>query len=446
MSLFVRPFQAVKKRSSALQHLLYRLDALVDWEKRCRAGSDGGTRMKVLPQSARQLLYRVGNPQNSLSVVHVSGSKGKGSVATLISAGLREAPFINAPVGTYTSPHVEEVNERIRIDGVPIGDDLLERSLAEALEAKERSPAIREATWFDLISVTGVLSMYHSKVKWAVVEVGIGGRLDSTNVHCAPVSVITNIYLEHADIIGPKLCNIAYEKAGIIAPSAHCICGLAEDNELAPIFTAEASSVSPPATIHFCPPAPNSALFDRNLCLARKALEQVARIEGHPDLSGEALLSRELAISALAQFPARLERFQVEYGGSTVPVLLDGAHTKESVAQVLLEARGERKPVIVLGLSADKRRDEICKAIAFEASHVFATSSGLGNRSASPTELGHALQRLNVQTTAVDVAEEALQAAIHEASTRETTLIVLGSFYLAGRLRPRLRELHAQRR
>ncbi|KAI0565101.1 Mur ligase [Gracilaria domingensis] len=441
---FIRPFEGAKKHSSELGKLLHRLENLVDWETRRRKSRDGERLMRVSAVPAQKLLGRIGNPQNSFNAVHISGSKGKGSAATLIAAGLRNAPFVDAPVGTYTSPHVEEVNERIRVNGVPIGDELLKRSLEEVLDARERPPLIQEATWFDVISATGLLSFHYSKVKWAAVEVGIGGRLDSTNVLSAPVSVITNIQLEHADIIGPALENIAYEKAGIIAPSSHCICGLSEDHELAHVFTAEASRVSPPATVHFCPHAPSWSLLDRNLQLARKALEQVALLEGSPHLSGELMLPRQLAISALAQLPARAERFQIACGGSMVSVILDGAHTKESVGQLLLEAHNERKPVVVLGLGEEKNRDAICKVVASKAAKVFATSAGQSEKYVSSAELGRSLQKANVSSTVVDVAEEALHEAIQEASAKRTTLVVIGSFYLAGRLRPRLRELHIQ--
>lgn len=438
-----RMFRGSGSPSCTLEKLYRRLDELVDWE-RCRRANSAGRLMRVSAKPARDLLKRLGDPQKSFSAVHITGSKGKGSVAALIAEGLRRAPFVNAPVGTYGSPHVERVNERIRINGTPIDEELLQRVLGDALQAMETPTLLERTTWFDAVSAAGLLAFHYSGVKWGVVEVGMGGRLDSTNVLAAPVSVITNIHFEHANVIGPTLKDIAYEKAGIIAPSAQVVCGLPVAHELASVFSAEARSVTPPATVHFCTPAPNASIFDQNLLLARKALELVAHVEGCNDVSGETLLPRQTASSALARLPARQERFVAEVKGRSVTAVLDGAHTPESVYQVLRELREDSKPVIVLGIGEDKDCDAICEVVASEASQVFATMAGTGDAFLQAAKLGVAMQKLGTSTSVVQNAEEALHHALEMASSERTRVVIIGSLHLAGRLRGVLTKLQNQ--
>ncbi|PXF48658.1 putative dihydrofolate synthetase [Gracilariopsis chorda] len=397
-----RMFRGSGSPSCTLEKLYRRLDELVDWE-RCRRANSAGRLMRVSAKPARDLLKRLGDPQKSFSAVHITGSKGKGSVAALIAEGLRRAPFVNAPVGTYGSPHVERVNERIRINGTPIDDELLQRVLGDALQAMETPTLLERTTWFDAVSAAGLLAFHYSGVKWGVVEVGMGGRLDSTNVLAAPVSVITNIHFEHANVIGPTLKDIAYEKAGIIAPSAQV-----------------------------------------NLLLARKALELVAHVEGCNDVSGETLLPRQTASSALARLPARQERFVAEVKGRSVTAVLDGAHTPESVYQVLRELREDSKPVIVLGIGEDKDCDAICEVVASEASQVFATMAGTGDAFLQAAKLGVAMQKLGTSTSVVQNAEEALHHALEMASSERTRVVIIGSLHLAGRLRGVLTKLQNQ--
>lgn len=442
-----RLFSGSKTRSCSLETLYRRLDALVDWE-RCRRATSDKKLMRVSAQPARDLLKRLGDPQKSFSAVHITGSKGKGSVAALIAEGLRRAPFVNAPVGTYGSPHVERVNERIRINGTPIEDDLLQRALGDSLHAMETPTLLQDTTWFDAISATGFVAFRYSGVKWGVVEVGMGGRLDSTNVVAAPVSVVTNIHLEHANVIGPTLKDIAYEKAGIIAPSAQVVCGVPEAHELGSVFRAEARSVTPAATVHFCGAARNASILEQNVALARRALELVARVEGDDDASGEMLLPGEVAVTALARLPARQEQFVVEVeGGDCVTAVLDGAHTAESVDQVLREARAERRrPVVVLGMNADKDCEAICRAVGAHALHVFATVAGSGEMYERADKLGATLQKLGTRSSVVENAEHALREALRTASSEGTQVVIIGSLHLAGRLRAVLGQVESEHR
>jgi dihydrofolate synthase / folylpolyglutamate synthase len=429
--------------SPALQCSLRRLDALVDWEHLVRArGSQRIMRTSTKP--AADLLAAVGNPQKSFRSVHVTGSKGKGSVSMLVAAGLRTA---GARTGIYGSPHVERVNERIRLENhKPIGDDELAAALKVALDA-QASHAV-EATWFDVMTVAGMLAFQTAQVDWGVVEVGMGGRLDSTNVLNAPVAVVTNISLEHQDIIGPSIRDIAYEKAGIFAAGCQPIVGMSAADALAPVFVNEAAIVGAACPI-FVPFEDDKDIRNHNVALARCALG--AALPGQDALG---LLPDSAVEAALAGLPARMEHFFVQLhccpdtasSAQFVRVLLDGAHVSDSVRRVLREAKqrmGERF-VVLLAVGSEKDSTGICRAI-FEAApeRVFVTRVGADARYLSADMLGLAAASAGITSSLVmDDPEAALHAALADAAKTDCNLVVIGSLHLAGRLRPALVARH----
>lgn len=160
------------------------------------------------------LLDRLGNPHREFQVVHVTGTNGKGSVCRYISSILQKAGFT---VGVYLSPHIERFSERIVVNGEEISEKDLEdlvgqvRPIAEEMMRNDKPP-----TFFEIVTALAFLYFRNRKVEYAVVEVGLGGRFDATNVLTPLVSVITNISLEHTNILGSDIASIAFEKAGII--------------------------------------------------------------------------------------------------------------------------------------------------------------------------------------------------------------------------------------
>ena len=204
-----------------LQVQLERLDARIDWERRDR----GSMRPSLAPME--DLMDRLGRPERSLRVVHVAGTKGKGSTAALIGAGLRRAGL---RVGVYSSPHVESVNERLTIGGQPVADGPLaagiESALAAAHAAEAERTAASAATWFDLLTAACLVALREQGVEWAVLEVGLGGRLDSTNVVHPALCVITTIDLEHTEVLGDTRAAIALEKAGILCEGVPLVTGV----------------------------------------------------------------------------------------------------------------------------------------------------------------------------------------------------------------------------
>lgn len=431
-----------------LQASLSRLDRLVDWERRLRAPGEQRA-MRVDTQPAKKLLQQVGNPERSFRAVHVTGSKGKGSVSALVGAGLSTS---GALVGVYGSPHVERVNERIRIGGVDVNDDTLAYALNDVLDARDE--CCHDATWFDVVTAAGMLAMQRVSVDWAVVEVGMGGRLDSTNVLNAPVVVVTNIALEHKEIIGPTLRDIAHEKAGIISKGCTAIVGMACDDALADVFRAQATDVGD-ANVIFLPPTPESRIRDHNLALSRHALAAALGTEPSAEL-----LPDNLADQVLSSMPGRAEIFLINIdeqdlqsahrsGRNTnqIKVTLDGAHVPNSVQLMLTEVTRcqAKRLVVVLGVGREKDAHGICTAIsAFAPSHVFATRVAPDTPYLPALDLIAIARAAGVQNAVLEEdPDEAVRHALIAARSTGGQVVVIGSLHLAGRVRPLLRELCA---
>src|SRR5262245_3062550 len=168
----------------------------------------------------RALLERLGNPQRRLRVVHVAGSKGKGSTSAMLAAVLQHAGH---RTGLFTSPHLARVEERIQVNGAPVSPEELAvlmadvRPAGEALDARKPPEAVG-VTFFEIATALGLLHFVRRRVEVAVLEVGLGGRFDATNVCLPRVAVITSISYDHVQQLGPTLANIATEKAGIVKP------------------------------------------------------------------------------------------------------------------------------------------------------------------------------------------------------------------------------------
>ena len=207
------------------------LNARVDFE-RVQAADYSTQGFKL--DRMRELLHRLGNPQEGMPVVHVAGTKGKGSTSAMVAAMLQAAGY---RVGLFTSPHLERLEERIAVDGRSVSEDelleLVER-VRPAVEEMDRhgvpgDPTTNSPTFFEVVTAMGLLYFRRRGVDGAVLEVGLGGRLDSTNVCQARVSVITSISYDHMLQLGDTLEQIAREKAGIIKPGVPVVCGVTDD-------------------------------------------------------------------------------------------------------------------------------------------------------------------------------------------------------------------------
>ncbi|HEY9907883.1 MAG TPA: folylpolyglutamate synthase/dihydrofolate synthase family protein [Thermosynechococcaceae cyanobacterium] len=180
------------------------------------------TSAKLGLESSWQLLDKLGNPQLQVPIVHVAGTNGKGSVCAYLSSVLTAADY---RVGRYTSPHLVDWNERICLNEQPIAPDDLERVLMQVVAAAQSDPQL-EVSQFEIVTAAAWLYFAQQQVDIAVMEVGLGGRLDSTNVVDRPlVSIITSISYDHTHILGSTLAAIAGEKAGILKPGCPAVIG-----------------------------------------------------------------------------------------------------------------------------------------------------------------------------------------------------------------------------
>lgn len=415
-------FSRSTQYSSKLASVLRRLDDLVDWERSNRVR--GANRlMRVSAQPARALLSRLGIDPAAVPAVHITGSKGKGSVAALVAAGLG---FKN--VGVYASPHVEHVNERISIRGNAIDDEKLANALARALDARNVAPLLTDATWFDVMTAAALSEFARAGVQHAVIEAGMGARRDATAIVRAPVAVVTNVFDEHADIIGPTRADIAYEKAGIVRKGTHTlVLGLHPADSVTPIFQREAASIDPPSRIIYVPPV--GSLRDRNTALAAAAL---------------AALGKQLPTEPVG-LPARQESFKI----SGTHVVLDGAHVANSVTAILEEAHAANA-VVVVALGADKDSFAIASSLRDAGvQHVVATETGPQIVYMRTEVLARHLITAGFSDDAVSQCSCPLTAVRRAlAIARDGAyrlVIVVGSLHLAGRVRPLLRELAAKK-
>lgn len=184
---------------------------------------------KFYLERMKHLLNLMGNPQNNFKSIHIAGTKGKGSTSAFIFSVLKEAGY---KVGLYTSPHLQTLRERIRIDSGLISEEELVELVNIAkpyIEEAKKHPIYGSPTFFEVLTALSFLYFFIKKVDFAVIEVGLGGRLDATNVILPLVSVITPIGYDHMHILGNTLSQIAFEKAGIIKENIPVISSLQEE-------------------------------------------------------------------------------------------------------------------------------------------------------------------------------------------------------------------------
>ncbi len=411
-----------------LEQVLARLDSFVDWEKRDRGLP--GRKMRVDLEPARDLWERLGRPAADRTWVHVAGTKGKGSVSSLVASGLRSAGL---RTGLYASPHVESIRERIRIGEDWIEPEGLRTGLEAVLEAREAALGSGTpgagSTWFDVLTVAAFQAFEAASLDACVVECGLGGRLDSTNIVTPRVAVLTTIALEHTAILGSTREAIAREKAGIIKPGLQVVSGLGGDPEVSGVLAEVCREQG--AELHERTHRPGASIEERNRDLAGDVLDVLGR--DHPGL-GRGLLDEETC--RRARLPGRCE---LRRDGS-VPVLLDGAHVPASLELLLQDLEGDPgltgPTQVILALGRDKDAEGLLKVLRGRADRVLCTSPGPGPY-ADPQDLLRLAERAGIAAETAADPGAAYDNALRRASTGGWILIT-GSLHLVGALRPRI--------
>lgn len=398
----------------------------------------------------RQLLESFDAPQRSYKTVHIAGTNGKGSVTAMIAVGLEKAGFT---VGRFTSPFLERFNERIAVNGQDIPDDDLADLVTRVSAAEEARIAQGGDPMSEFEVVTAAALLYYRErcCDFAVLEVGLGGRFDPTNVIGPPeVAVMTHIALDHTAILGNTLPEIAYQKAGIIKKGSSVVIGPNEP-EAVEVFCRESAllGISPVAADLEKTENVTSGLEGSSFtydgasvstCLLGK--HQIANaLTAY--LALKALQARGIAISDSqilegirdTRWPARLEIV------STSPLtLLDCAHNPDgalALADALDTIFAGRKITAVMGMMADKDWRQCARILLPRCSRVFTSTVGQA-RSLEPITLAAEATEY-CEATAVDNLTDAIALA-RNTMAENGLLLVCGSVILAGEARTILRE------
>ena len=397
-------------------------------------------------ERTRALLAALGNPENSLKFVHITGSNGKGSTAAMLASVLTAAGY---RTGLFTSPHLYRFNERFQVNGAPIPDDALvciaERVLTAADTLSEHP------TEFELMTAIGFLRFAESGCDLAVVEVGMGGRLDSTNVIPAPeAAVITNIALEHTAILGSTLTAIATEKSGIVKRGCRAVL-YRQSREAEDVVRRACAEEGVPLTV--TDPTQLTLLrsdLDGQRFTYRGSAPLLLPLLGEYQLSNamtvldtvDALRARGWGISdeavgrglAAARWPGRLELVR-----RRPDVIIDGGHNPQcaqALAASLRRLCGEKKLIFLIGVLADKDWQSMVGEVLPLAKYIVAVRPE-SERAKDENELAAWVRAQGVPAEAHAVIGEALDAALALAGP-EDTVCAYGSLYSVGELRHRL--------
>lgn len=370
-------------------------------------------------RNIKAALARLGSPEKNMgTVVHITGSTGKTSTACMTAGALSAGGW---RTGLYTSPHVGCVRERIKLDGRDIPEkDFLETFL------RVESVAAGELSFFETLTAMAFLYFSASKVRFSVVEAGLGGRLDATNAADGAVAGITSVSLEHTALLGNSIASIAAHKAGIIKTGAAVVVG---DLPAAAARVVERRAGLTGATLHSPGRLPAAAAAG----LAGAGAFQLANAAFALRAAGLAAKKARLPFSPLACAalrqalpPGRFQRLVV--AGRNIVV--DGAHNAEGMAALLTEFGG-KKPICVAAFMNDKDAGALAAALAAASSRLILTRS-LSYRSADPSAvLGLLPPAAAARSSVVAEPRAALRAALR-AAPRGGTVLVTGSLYLAG--------------
>jgi dihydrofolate synthase/folylpolyglutamate synthase len=404
--------------------------------------------MRLSLEPLRRRLAKLGEPQRELPAVLVAGTNGKGSTAALLAAIGCAAGY---RTGLYTSPHLEEPRERIRLDGLALATLELDRLVAEVLEAGDDEPP----TPFEALTAAAFLAFAEAEVELAVLEVGLGGRLDATNTADPMLSIVTPVALDHREQLGETLAAIAGEKAGVMRAGRTTIAWGGDDEPTAALQAAarvrgaQLALASRETTVSgWRPGGPGrQRLVLRSATGERRLSLPLAGKHQHRNLALAVVAAERLAALGLPRlpeaiargvagchWPGRLESVAVP-GGPTV--LLDGAHNPAGAETLAEHLAGERRPWdLVFGTLADKDAGAMAAALAPRARRVFLAPP------ASPRALG-----LSSLAALPALAGAAPSASAGEALARALPagaplVVVTGSLYLVGEARSWLRERH----
>jgi dihydrofolate synthase/folylpolyglutamate synthase len=395
--------------------------------------------IKLGLSTIKRILAGLGDPQDTFACIHVAGTNGKGSVASSLASILYRSGY---KTGLYTSPHLVRFNERIQVNNRPISN---EKVVASYSAIKEAHFGKRNPTFFEFTTAMALFEFAAQKVDWAVIETGMGGRLDATNIVNPALSIITNISLEHREYLGNTLTQIAAEKAGIIKKRTPLVTGIRQKKAFAEVKRIAAEKKAPLFRLstdfkvrrnqkqtfsyygirnvwHNLQTAlPGSYQVD-NAALVLAACELIGKNNAALTLNNiQEGLSKNL-------WPGRLEIV------SDNPfIILDGAHNlaaARNLAKFMSTNLAGRVITLVVGILDDKPYKAMLKSLLTPVNRVILTRAKI-NRALDPRKLYEAAKNLKPDVAIIPDVARAIKNAV-ETTPRHGAICIAGSLYVVG--------------
>lgn len=392
----------------------------------------------------RELLQAVGNPQDRYQSVHIAGTKGKGSVTTFTESILRAAGY---RTGMYTSPHLHTFRERIRVMGQPASEEQICTWMERLYAALTARP---EVTVFEAITALAMIGFAESGIQFGVFEVGMGGRLDATNILEPLVSVITPVSLDHINVLGNTITAIAYEKAGIIKPNTPVVSSPQTDDALQVIRQTCAQRDAPltyvPDTWHW--QLRSTDLWQQTFTLARIDAEAGMLLQ-IPLLGEHQLENASAAVATIAVLRERgyaisdqaiktgLESVvwpgRMEVLGQNPLVVVDGAHNGHSIERLLAALRTYlhyHRVILIFGVSSTHTPLDLLRAIAAVADSLILTQS-IHSKAHPVADLATYARSLGYQPQIGSTVAQSLELALANAQPDDLVLVTGSLFVVA---------------
>ena len=432
--------------SQAIEYVL----SFTDWE---RAPAQAFAAANFDLRRVQSLLARLGNPHLGRQTIHIAGSKGKGSVAAMVASILQAAGYRS---GLYTSPHLHNVRERIAVDGQPIGEDDFARLievLAPQVAAENEDGRFGQLTTFELLTALAFLYFQDRDARWQVLEVGMGGRLDATNVvDEKAVCVITPISLEHTIVLGDTVEKIAAEKAAILRPGTTVVMAPQPYPEAAAVIRARAAELGAPLLDvgetysaqrlswdltgqSFRLAGPGCSWELRLPLLGAHQVENAATAVAAIDAlrSGGVVVSEESIEEGLSQlsWPGRLEVLR-----DKPLIVVDGAHNGDSarrLRQALRDHFSFGRAILVMGVSGDKTIAAMAEELA-PVTHLLIATRSQHPRAAEPEAVAAAFAARGVASETCPTVAAALDRA-RALAEPDDLICVVGSLFVVAEAR-----------
>ncbi len=384
------------------------------------------------------LCAALGNPQEALRCIHVAGTNGKGSFCAMTAAVLRAAGF---KVGLFTSPYIKTFNERMQIDGVPIADDELASLVEQMKPIVDGMPD--KPTEFELITAVAFVYFRRHHCDVVVLEAGMGGRLDSTNIIRTPLlSVITGVALDHTAFLGDTVEAIAREKAGIIKPGRPVLLGGTDETVRRVVASVAAAQEAPLTAVEYASLSVTEATLDGTVFdYGRYRAVRLSLLGTYQPFNAAAVLCaverlREQGLTipdeaiyaglAAVTWPARFELLH-----RYPPVLFDGAHNAQGIEAAVAAVKhyfGSQRLLVVTGVLQDKDYTTIARRLSEIACRAFVMTPD-NPRALDGAVYADLLRSHGVPATVYPSAQAAYDAAVAQAQAEALPMICLGSLY-----------------